>query len=440
MAARRKNKRSLWSHSLGHRGTRIRIFEKRTGGMLYRAAWVREPGEVRGRREIASLGTYDRAEATRMGEALLAEMLRGSRASQGPVLLGDLCARFQRENGEQVNNKPRSRADDAMRARVLVAFFGSVIDVRTVTALHCHQFSQARRRGGIRLANGVVTGPIGQRSVEADLGLLHRMLAWACTVPVGLAGNRWLERNPLDGIRRERERNPRRPVATWERFAATRQAIQRLTAQARESASSAMCAMAVAEVSEVKKLRWEIKSNELAVARWQKIELALVVAEATGRRLGAVAALRWEDIDFQRNRITWRAESDKKGVQWVVPMPAPFVEELRGFQKKLGSTGGLLFPSEGDPGHSMNRKQFDKWLREAEDAAGLPALDGGLWHPYRRKWASERMHLPLKAVSNAGGWKNTTTLLTCYQHPDDTLLAQVMSEPRKVREAGAVSA
>ena len=93
-----------------------------------------------------------------------------------------------------------------------------------------------------------------------------------------------------------------------------------------------------------------------------------------------------------------------------------------------------------DATRRMDRKQFDKWLREAEIAAGLPALHGGLWHPYRRKWASERMHLPLKAVSDAGGWKNTATLLACYQHPDEAMLAQVMSEPRKLREAGAVTA
>jgi hypothetical protein len=33
-------------------------------------------------------------------------------------------------------------------------------------------------------------------------------------------------------------------------------------------------------------------------------------------------------------------------------------------------------------------------------AAGKAAqLLGGLWHPYRRGWASERMHFPLKAVA-----------------------------------------
>jgi hypothetical protein len=45
-------------------------------------------------------------------------------------------------------------------------------------------------------------------------------------------------------------------------------------------------------------------------------------------------------------------------------------------------------------------------------------LEGGLWHPYRRKWATERKGHSLKDVAN------------------ETLLA-VMSEERKLRELGA---
>jgi integrase len=439
MAARRKTKIGLWTETLGHRGARVRLFEKRKGGMLYRATWIREPGTNLGYRSVATLHTYDKAEAIRLGKALLGELLRGGGPAPGPVTLGDLCERFQRDNGEQVNNKPRSRADDAMRARVLTAHFGSHFDVRQLTALHCHQYGQARRLGAIQLADGRTTGPTGQRSIEADLGLLNRMCTWAGTVRIGASGVRWLQQNPLAGVRREREKNPRRPVATWDRFTATRSAIQRLTVEAQDAVEAANRALECADDSKHKRLRWEALKNKLAAERWTKVELALVLAEATGRRLGAIAALRWEDFDFERSRIIWRAESDKKGVRWEVPMPPTLADELRQFQEKLGSVAGLLFPSERDPSRPMHRKQFDKWLRRAETAAGLETLDGGLWHPYRRKWASERMHLPLKAVSGAGGWKNTNTLLTCYQQPDELLLAQVMGETKKLRDAAAAA-
>ncbi len=110
------------------------------------------------------------------------------------------------------------------------------------------------------------------------------------------------------------------------------------------------------------------------------------------------------------------------------------IEELKQFRKRLGALGGWIFVGERKSDQPMDRHQFDKWLRIAEAKAQLPKLPGGSRHPYRRKWATERKHHSLKDVAVAGGWKDTETLLTCYQQPDtDTLLA-VMSEQRKVRD------
>lgn len=47
-----------------------------------------------------------------------------------------------------------------------------------------------------------------------------------------------------------------------------------------------------------------------------------------------------------------------------------------------------------------------------------PKLNGGLWHPNRRKWETKRKHLPVTDVAAAGGWKDVNTLLSCYQQPD----------------------
>ena len=80
----------------------------------------------------------------------------------------------------------------------------------------------------------------------------------------------------------------------------------------------------------------------------------------------------------------------------------------------------------------MDRHLFSTWLLVAERHAGLPKLEGGLWHPYRRKWATERKHRPLKDVAAAGGWKDIDTLLRCYQQPDEDTVLAVMSEERKL--------
>ena len=73
----------------------------------------------------------------------------------------------------------------------------------------------------------------------------------------------------------------------------------------------------------------------------------------------------------------------------------------------------------------MTRHLADKWLRKAEKLAGLEPQLGSLWHAYRRKWATERKHMPDVDVAAAGGWKSTHALKASYQHADaETILKQ----------------
>ncbi len=82
-----------WTRSLGERGMRVRIFEKRRNGTFYRTTWV--PG--RGR-DHASLGTRDRNEAERLGRMLLAELLRQEETTRSERLtLGALWKRYETE-------------------------------------------------------------------------------------------------------------------------------------------------------------------------------------------------------------------------------------------------------------------------------------------------------------------------------------------------------
>lgn len=398
-----------WTRSLGERGLRVRLFQKRKDGTFYRTVWI--PGRGRDHR---SLLTRDRDEAERSGRLLLAELLRQEdAATPGRLTLRDLWHRYERECAAYLDNLPRARREDAARAQVLLAFFGERCEARSLAARDQAAYAARRRAGGIMLPpderhpDGRVTRIVRARSVEMDLVLLHAMLSWATTVRLP-NGARLLDANPLAGVRRMREQNPVRPVASWERFQRTRAAMQRLAADA---------------------------GDDLERARWVKMELALVLAEATGRRLGSIRQLRWEDVDFERRTIRWRAEFDKKGVEWIVPVTVALAEELTQFRRCLGAIAGWMFPGERKPEQAMDRHLFDKWLVVAERKAGLPKLVGGLWHPYRRKWETERKHHSLKDVAAAGGWKDTETLLTCYQQPDTETLLAVMSEERKVRDA-----
>ena len=78
------------------------------------------------------------------------------------------------------------------------------------------------------------------------------------------------------------------------------------------------------------------------------------------------------------------------------------------------------------------RALFGQHLRAAEVKAEVPKLAGGTWHPYRRKWATERKTLPLADVKEAGGWRDTATLVASYQQADEGTPLQVMSSPVKL--------
>jgi hypothetical protein len=73
-----------------------------------------------------------------------------------------------------------------------------------------------------------------------------------------------------------------------------------------------------------------------------------------------------------------------------------------------------------------------KCLLQAERDARLPKLVGGVWHPYRRKWAMERKHWPIRDVAAVGGWKCPRSLVECYAQSDRETMRAVVNEPRKL--------
>lgn len=397
-----------WVRSLGSRGARIRLFEN-AKGQYYRDVWIAGRGISR-----RSLYTSDRTEADRLGTLLLASLLRHEEvAADGVVTLGYLWERYSTESPAFLDNTRRTRKEDEGHVDVLLAFFGDGCDVRNLTEADAAAFTAARLKGGIVLKDGEKSRAVRARSPEVEVRILKTMLKWATTIRIR-SGQRLLASNPLAGVRGTREANPRRPVATWERFQALRIAMQELAALVSESPSKHQ--------------------------RWVRMELALVLAEATGRRLGSIRQLAWSDFDFEAATICWRAETDKKRKEWLVPVPQVLLEEVKRFRVKLGGAfGGLVFPSPTDPTRALGRDVFQHALADAVTHAKLPKLEGGGWHSLRRKWASERKHYPQADVLAAGGWsrKSASVLTECYQFADNETMLAVMSEPRKVSERAA---
>jgi integrase len=325
-----------------------------------------------------------------------------------PLTLGELWNRYQREAPGYRENARSTQQGKQLQAKALISFFGASKRLEDLCPNDIARYTQARRS---RTAHR--RGRVRRRTVHADLVFLRTILIWATTVK--LPDGEWLlPENPLRGVRLQREQNPRRPVATYDRFERVRLAIRQLAAAATSAGEG---------------------------ERWTRLELALVLAEGTGRRIGAIRRLRWCDISYDPPTIHWRAEFDKRHREQLVPIPDSLAAEIRATRARLGVVGGGWIFKQASKEAPWAPAQCQDYLRKAEAAAGVEKLDGGLWHAYRRKWATERKELPVKDVAAAGGWKDVTTLLTCYQHADEATMLKVMASPTKLvsrRAAGAV--
>ena len=52
-----------------------------------------------------------------------------------------------------------------------------------------------------------------------------------------------------------------------------------------------------------------------------------------------------------------------------------------------------------------------------------------MWHPLRRKWATERKGYPVNDMAFAGGWRTERTMLSSYQQVDAETVRQVVLHP-----------
>ncbi len=125
--------------------------------------------------------------------------------------------------------------------------------------------------------------------------------------------------------------------------------------------------------------------------------------------------------------IRWAAESDKEGFLHISPINAPARESLELYLRRNPRVGDVpLFPGPRKKDKPIRRELAAQWLVKAEKLAELPKLVGGVFHPYRRLWASERKMLPDVDVAAAGGWRDTRALKASYQHADPATMLRVV--------------
>lgn len=403
---------------MGPLGARVTARERVNGGPVYLYVYDRV---LHGRRKRAlgfrvrdAMGTLmpgHVTQAKRQALDLSNRLIQGvGPAAQTTV--GQLSAVFECEVVDQ--ERPASREEARRGLALWRAFLGNGFVLSKLGLREWNAFIAARQSGeidgrGRRVSDPAKRRPVRPRTIAHSLKLLRQVCRFGANYRT-TTGGFLLETDPTRGLVLPVEKNPRRPVADTDRF-------ERL--------------LAVAD---------EVKMLDSGGQRTRSyLPELLVLAEGTGRRIGAILALRWSDWAPDggvHGTIHWRAEHDKIGQDWTTPVTPRVRDALEAARRAHPGVGdAFLFPAPDDSCRPVTRHIAAFWLHQAERLAELEPLKGGVWHPFRRAWASKRKHLSLKDVAYAGGWKDTSTLLKCYQQPDPETIEEVVLGFRELKLA-----
>ncbi len=377
-----------WSYSAGKRGkNRVRAYEE-PSGLIMVEYWEREDGKGKARRKRHSLGHRDRHRAMQQVRTIAARMGVDPVRTTGEITLGSL---FDIYVAEMTPRKSvETQAHDRRAAKMFLALWGRDRPALSLNLRDWDQFIELRRNGD--LGPNRKARPVGDRQIEYDLKWLRAVYNWA--TKAGPDGKPLVDRNPLAGYPTPRERNPARPVLSEEQYRLLLGAASRMD--------------------------------------W-RIELAFVLANETGHRLGAIRHLRWSDVDLEGARIRWRARHDKIGFEHVTPMSSVLHEVLVKAQRSVAAIGDAwVLPASRNASRPCPKGTLDKWFAEAARRAKVELPRGARWHSIRRKFATELQDMTLRNLCHLGGWKDFKTVLSCYQQPDESAMREGLAVRRSL--------
>jgi len=215
-----RSESGCWSLSLGVRGFKVRVEQRQRGSTFQRV--YRTPGA---RVTYASLKTTDRAKARELAIAFLRELEKGLKPGPAaPLTLEHLWDQYQQEAPSYRQNLERTRKQKQTDARLLIAGLGPTKQVDHLTKNDVERYV-AMRRTGHGWPSGRESLPVRARTIQGEIKLLRQMIYWAMSER--LPDGSWLlENNPLRGVKLPKEEDPRRPVATYDRFLKLREAAR----------------------------------------------------------------------------------------------------------------------------------------------------------------------------------------------------------------------
>ncbi len=376
--AKGKKKPKCWSYAEGAWGYMVTVEERKPGGIIYARAYDPKLAGGKGGYRRKTLGHRDRERAKVYAVEQAAKLRQGK--ADITAEKATLARVFALYLTHRTPRKSRSEQEaDQRRAEMWTRVLGAAKDPNFISPPEWERFIDQRRSGMIDARGRPVTDkqrkPVGDRAVEADCLWLRWTLNWAVKWRYP-DGTRLLHQNGTLGLDVPTERNPKRPVSNDDRYAATR---------------------AVSD-----NVMMEVRWNGRRLVQRSYLSELLDIANGTARRITAICGLRYQDFRLEPSKdapygsIRWPEDTDKEGREWLCPIdPTVRTATDRIMQERPGIGAALVFPSPTDPTQSVTKDLASEWLLEAERMAGLPKLKGGVWHPFRRKWATARKHLPL---------------------------------------------
>ncbi len=415
-----------WKRTIEAHGVRVRLYQR--GSAIWSAVTVgrtvSKSGRSRAEEVRRSFGHSDRKlaelQAKELARTIAESRLTGLKL--GRLSLGQIFAAYDRYKAPSLSGEWRRAAKTRMA--MFEAAWGRDLDVGDLSQTHVDTYVSKRRNCEVvppslrrppdddgRPGQGWrKPRPVRDGTLDADFRWLSSVFNWARRHKVN--GSRLLIENPLHDCKLPKERNPRRPVASHHRYVATLEHADESDPQGR-----LRCILALARYS---------GRREGAICQLRLTDL-LLSQDGIRRALAAEGMDERLAEHMPHGAIRWSPETDKQGLLFVTPINRQAREELDRYLSRSPRVGDVpLFTAPRDPAEPIRRDTAAHFLLRAERMAGLPKLEGGVFHPYRRLWASERKHLPDVDVASAGGWKDTRALKLSYQHADPaTVLAVV---------------
>jgi integrase len=135
----------------------------------------------------------------------------------------------------------------------------------------------------------------------------------------------------------------------------------------------------------------------------------------TGRRVGEVKAMRWEDVDLENG--IWTVSKTKVGEEQKATLPSQLVEMLSQRKENVDDKAIWVFPSPSKSGHVEEIKKAWELVCEASGLQHLQARD------LRRtlaSWAQDEK-VPIAVMSSQLGHANISTTFKHYTNIDPTV-------------------